>query len=81
MSTATITHAQDQGLRHQFTDAAASVLDFCRKLYAAYGGNIGPVAPRGEKKMTATQLNELADRFEAYSPNLAAEIRTLAARA
>jgi hypothetical protein len=77
---ATITHAQDQGLRHQFADAAASVLDFCRKLYAAYGGIIGPVAPR-EKKMSATQLNELAKRFEAYSPNLAAEIRTLAGRA
>jgi hypothetical protein len=80
MTTATITHAQDKGLRHQFADAAGNVLDFCRKLYAAYGGNIGP-APRREKKMSPAQLLELADRFEAYSPTLSAEIRSLAARA
>jgi hypothetical protein len=40
---------------------------------------MGP-APRAEKKMTPAQLNELADRFEAYSPSLSAEIRNLALR-
>jgi hypothetical protein len=69
MSTATITQAQDKGLRHQFADIAADVLGFCRKLL-----------PRREKKMSSAQLNALADRFEAYAPNLSAEIRNLASR-
>jgi hypothetical protein len=77
MSTATITQAQEKGLRHQFADAAGSVLDFCRKLYAAYGGTIGP---RLENQMSPAQLNALAQRYEAYSPSLAAEICNLAAR-
>lgn len=80
MSTALTTHAQDKGLRHQFADAAGSVLDFCRKLYAAHGGSVGP-APRREKTMNPAQLHALADRYEAYSPTLATELRSLAARA
>jgi hypothetical protein len=80
MSTATITQAQDKGLRHQFADFASDVLEFCRKLYAAHGGFMAPVLPRREKKMSSAQLNALADRFEAYSPNLSAEIRHLASR-
>jgi hypothetical protein len=71
MTTATITQAQD---------AFGGVLDFCRKLYAAFGGHIGPT-PRREKQMSASQLLDLADKFEAYSPTLSAEIRSLAARA
>jgi hypothetical protein len=71
MTTATITQAHN---------APGSVLDFCRKLYAAFGGHIGPV-PRREKMTSASQLLELADKFEAYSPNLSAELRTLAAGA
>jgi hypothetical protein len=77
MTSATITPAQDKGLRHQF-DAIGSVSDFCRRLWIAFGGTLGP---RHDKKMSATQMNELAERFEAYSPSLAAEIRTLAKRA
>lgn len=81
MSAATITQAQDKGLRHQFADLGNGILDFCRKLYAAYGGTIGkPGKPRAEKKMSPAQLNDLADRFEAYSPNLSAELRFLASR-
>jgi hypothetical protein len=79
MTAATITQTQDKGLRQQFAGFASDVLDFCRQLYGAYGGSIGP-APRAERKMTAAELEELADRFEAYSPSLSAEIRTLASR-
>lgn len=78
MSTATLTQVQDKGLRRQFADAAGSVLDFCRKLYAAHGGS---PAPRREKTMNPAQLHALADRYEAYSPTLASELRSLAARA
>jgi hypothetical protein len=80
MTAATITQTQDKGLRHQFAGIASNVQEFCRKLYAAYGGNLGPSTPRREKKMTPAQLNALADRFEAYSPNLSAELRNLASR-
>jgi hypothetical protein len=79
MTSATITPAQDKGLRQQF-DAIGSVSDFCRRLWIAFGGTLGPDARR-DKKMSATQMDELAERFEAYSPSLAAEIRTLAKRA
>jgi hypothetical protein len=80
MSTATITQAQGKGLRHQFADIASDALEFCRKLYAAHGGFMAPVLPRGEKKMSSAQLAALADRFEAYAPNLADEIRFMASR-
>jgi hypothetical protein len=76
MSTATITQAQDKGLRHQFAGITSDVLAFCRKLY----GGKGPSRPRAEKKMSPTQLEELADRFEAYSPSLSVELRFLASR-
>jgi hypothetical protein len=41
---------------------------------------MAPVLPRGEKKMSSAQLAALADRFEAYAPNLADEIRFMASR-
>jgi hypothetical protein len=66
MTTATITQAQDKGLRHQF-DSIGSVSGFCRGLWTAFGGKLG--------------TEELAVRFEAYSPSLAAELRTLDKRA
>jgi hypothetical protein len=79
MTTATITQAQDKGLRHQFAALASDMLAFCHQLYAAYGGSPRPTR-REEKKMTPAQLNALADQFEAYSPSLSAEIRNLVTR-
>ena len=38
MSTATITQAQNKGLRHQFADSLGKVRDFAVELYAAHGG-------------------------------------------
>jgi hypothetical protein len=81
MSTATITQAQDKGLRHQIEAMTRAVQDFCHKLYAAHGGNTGrPATPVREKRMSARELLALADRFEAYSPSLSAELRNLASR-
>jgi hypothetical protein len=81
MSTATITQAQDKGLRHQFAAMSGAALDFCRKLYAAHGGSTGKPTGQGrEKRMSARELLLLADRFEAYSPSVSAELRNLASR-
>jgi hypothetical protein len=38
MSTATITQAQNKGLRHQFADGFGKIRDFAVELYAAHGG-------------------------------------------
>jgi hypothetical protein len=81
MSTATLTQAQDKGLRHQFAAMSSAALDFCHKLYAAHGGNTGKPAAQGrDKRISARELLSLADRFEGYSPSLSAELRNLASR-
>jgi hypothetical protein len=77
---ATITQAQDKGLRHQFVGVASEVLEFCRKLYAAHGGHTAPAMSRGVNMKRPAQVVTLADRFEQYSPALSAEIRQLASR-
>ncbi|WP_296946460.1 hypothetical protein [uncultured Massilia sp.] len=38
MSIATITQAQDKGLRHQFAEAFATIRDFAIEMYTAHGG-------------------------------------------
>ena len=38
MNTATITQAQDKGLRHHFADAFGKIRDFAIELYTAHGG-------------------------------------------
>lgn len=38
MNTATITQAQNKGLRHQFADAFGKIRDFAIELYTAHGG-------------------------------------------
>jgi hypothetical protein len=87
MSTATITQAQDKGLRHQFADLSAAVLDFCHKLFAAHGGTVRAAAPvskptaaERQRMISARQLLALAERCEAHSPNLAAELCHLASK-
>jgi hypothetical protein len=87
MSTATITQAQDKGLRHQFADLSTAVLDFCHKLFAAHGGAVRTAVPiskptvaERERMISARQLLALAERCEAHSPSLAAELCHLASR-
>jgi hypothetical protein len=48
MTSATITQAQDKGLRHQFTALLGSVRNFAVELYAAHGGWLAPAA--GKRK-------------------------------
>lgn len=81
MSAVTFTQAQDKGLRHQLAALSETVLDFCGKLYAAHGGMRGMRAPvvLGNSKRPE-QVLALADRFEAYAPSLAAELRQIASR-
>jgi len=38
MNTATITQAQDKGLRHQLADVLGKIRDFAIELYTAHGG-------------------------------------------
>jgi len=38
MNTATITQAQNKGLRHQFADTLGKIRDFAIELYTAHGG-------------------------------------------
>jgi hypothetical protein len=84
MSTATITQAQDKGLRHQFAETARNIRDFAIELYAAHGGwfvhdaaQPASVAARASRT-TRRQLLSLAAQAESHSPALSAELRNLA---
>lgn len=46
MSTATITQAQNKGLRHHFAETARGMRDFAVQLYVAHGGWFGQDARR-----------------------------------
>jgi hypothetical protein len=78
MSAATITQAQDKGLRHQFDALLGNVRKFAVELYAAHGGWLAP-AVRAKRQGQAGVLS-LADQAEAHSPSLSAELRFLASR-
>jgi hypothetical protein len=84
MSTATITQAQDKGLRHQFAETARNVRAFAIELYAAHGGwfvhdaaQPASVAARASRQVRK-QLLSLAADAESHSPALSAELRNLA---
>jgi len=77
MNAATITQAQDEGLRHQTTDLFAIVRSFCEQLFTAHGGWFA----RGSDDAAArSEMLALAAESEAHSPNLAAELRYFANR-
>jgi hypothetical protein len=87
MSTATITQAQNKGLRHQFADAVASIRDFAIELYAAHGGWFVQDAsqPASAASARATQKSRrqmlsLAADAESHSPALSAELRNFASK-
>jgi hypothetical protein len=77
MSAATITQAQDKGLRHQFEALLGNVRSFAAGLYAAHGGWLAPGARAGQQGATVMSL---ADQAEAHSPSLSTELRFLASR-
>jgi hypothetical protein len=87
MSTATITQAQNKGLRHQFADAVASIRDFAVELYAAHGGwfvhaagQPGSVAIARATQKSRRQMLSLAADAESHSPALSAELRNFASK-
>jgi hypothetical protein len=76
MSAATITQAQDKGLRHQISALLDSARDLAEQLYVAHGGWFAPRAPQTERASVAS----LAEQAESHSPGLSAELRFLASR-
>jgi hypothetical protein len=81
MSTATITQAQNKGLRHQFADAVASIRDFAIELYAAHGGYAGQASSSARAtQKSRRQLLSLAADAESHSPALSAELRNFASK-
>jgi hypothetical protein len=80
MTVATITQAQDKGLRHQFAGIISDVLEFCRELYTAHGGLRAAAKARRAQEMRSPQVAALADRFEQYAPSLSLELHFLASR-
>jgi hypothetical protein len=87
MNAATITQAQDKGLRHQFADLFGAVGSFSAQLFAAHGGWLAARKERAERASYAVaeregraELFALAANAEKHSPNLAAELRWLACR-
>ena len=81
MSAATITQAQDKGLRHQ-SGLFATIRQFCEQLYVAHGGwLLGARKDAAQQARVArNELLSLAAQSESFSPNLAAELRHLANR-
>jgi hypothetical protein len=84
MSIATITQAQDKGLRHQFVETARSIRAFAIELYAAHGGwfvldaaQPASVAARATRQ-SRRELLSLAQDAESHSPALSAELRNFA---
>jgi hypothetical protein len=83
MTTATITQAQDKGLRHQFTALAGSVRTFATELFAAHGGWLAPATKAGllrAKLESRARLLTLASTAETHSPSLSNELRNFASR-
>ncbi|CAH0165648.1 hypothetical protein SRABI118_00871 [Massilia sp. Bi118] len=79
MSTATITQAQDKGLRHQFAETARTIRAFAIELYVAHGGWFSHDAKRAEQT-SRRQLLSLAAAAESHSPALSAELRNFASK-
>lgn len=77
MNAATITQAQNEGLRHQTTDLFATVRSFCEQLFAAHGGWF---ARNSDELAGRREMMALAAESDAHSPNLAAELRYFANR-
>lgn len=79
MSTATITQAQDKGLRHQFADSIGKIRDFAIELFVAHGGWFVHDADRSAQK-GRRELMSLAAAAESHSPALSAELRNFASK-
>lgn len=69
MNTATITQAQNDGLRHQFADVLGKIRHFAIELYTAHGGwfttGATPAAPKAPQPAgdTVARQRSLTDRI------------------
>ena len=86
MNAATITQAQEQGLRHQ-SGLFATIRNFSEQLFVAHGGWLAARKERAQRSSYAVaeragraELFAMAADAEKHSPNLAAELRWLANR-
>jgi hypothetical protein len=81
MNTATITQAQNQGLRHHFADAFGKIRNFAIELYTAHGGwFVTEAAQPASGALARTKQQSLAHMLvlgtacEHYAPALAADM-------
>lgn len=87
MNAATITQAQEQGLRHQPGGLFATIRSFSEQLFVAHGGWLTARKERAQRVSYAVaeragraELFAMAADADKHSPNLAAELRWLANR-
>jgi hypothetical protein len=87
MTTAAFNHAPAGSLRHYFTDVGNAARAFAEALFAAQGRQFVAQEVRTAKSVSERakakgrrQLFSLAKQHESFSPSLAAELRSIAAR-
>ena len=87
MTTATFHHAPAGSLRQYFNNVGNAARAFAEALFAAQGRQFVAQEVRTAKSISdrakakgRRQLFSLANRHESFSPGLAAELRTIAAR-
>jgi len=77
MTTATITQAQSNGLRHQIAGAIDAIRKFSIELYTAHGGwfaQPGAAAQAKGERQSVLNMMILGTACENYAPALAAEM-------
>jgi hypothetical protein len=87
MTTATYSQAPAGSLRHYFNDVSIAARAFAAALFAAQGRQFVAQEVRTAQAISERakakgrrQMFSLANEHEAFSPNLAAELRSIAAR-
>lgn len=87
MTTATYSHAPAGSLRHYLKDVGNAARAFAAALFAAQGRQFVAQEVRTAKTVSERakargrrQLFSLANQHEGFSPSLAAELRSIAAR-
>lgn len=87
MSTATYTNSPAGALRHYLADVGNAARAFAEALFAAQGRQFVAQEVRSSQAVSERskaqgrrQMFSLASQYEAMSPNLSAELRSIAAR-
>jgi predicted HNH restriction endonuclease len=87
MTTATYNQSPAGSLRHYLKDVSIAARAFAEALFAAQGRQFvaqevrtAKIVSERDKAKGRRQLFSLANQYERYSPNLSAELRSIAAR-